>query len=75
MAGVFSGLGFVATKYWYDSVKSKETTSTANVIARVIDTRNEVQRKRAQRTIWQGVDGQLELGAGDAVRTGPDGGA
>lgn len=75
MAGIFSGMGFVATKYWYDSVKTKDAPSNATAIARVIDTRNEVQRKRAQRTIWQGIDGQMELGAGDSVRTGFDGGA
>jgi hypothetical protein len=75
MAGVFSGAGFYATSYWYDSVKSADAPSNTANIARIIDTRNEVQRKRAQRTIWQGVDNQIELGAGDSVRTGPSGGA
>ena len=75
MAGVFSGLGFFATKTWYESVKSQDTSTAAQSIAKIIETRNDVQRKRFQRTIWQGVDNQIELSNGDAVRTGPDGGA
>lgn len=76
LAAVVSGSGIAATRFWYSSVSTNSSSLEATKsIAQILESRNEVQRKRANRAIWHGIGNSTELGAGDSIRTGPNSGA
>src|SRR4051794_30732307 len=72
MAAIISILGVVATQMWSKSNQVRIAPQDAKVIAEIKQITNEVQRRPANRLIWQHVYAGQELYAGEAIRTAGD---
>ena len=72
MAAFISILGMMATHMWSKSQQVKLVRQDAKPVAYIKTINNEVQRRPANRLIWQHVYPGQELFAGEAVRTAGD---
>ncbi|MBK9295189.1 MAG: FecR domain-containing protein [Oligoflexia bacterium] len=71
----FSLSGILLSILWYkfDLSRSKiDSSENKKIVAVLGETKNEVQKKQVSRVIWQRVDEEEPLHAGEAVRTASD---
>jgi hypothetical protein len=69
VALVISITCFVGTKLWYKSTRSGEKLKVRSKVAVLREARNEVQRKSLTDFIWEGLNGNDDLYAGEQIRT------
>jgi hypothetical protein len=70
LAAVFSLMGVLATYQWSRSHRERAAITTGvAAVARIESAVNEVQRRPAERLVWQGALSHQELYPGEAVRT------
>lgn len=70
LAAALSAAGFIATFTWYNATDTFGAgSSKSKPIARMVTTKNEVQRKLIQKLIWQPVNENEILHIGEAIRT------
>ena len=73
LAATISAMGVVGTYVWSRSHRVNIAPKSSQPIARIASAINEVQRRPAERLIWQQTLGAEELHSGEAVRTGGTG--
>ncbi len=73
LAAFISAMGVVGTRLWSQSQKKVEAHRDQQPIAKIAVAANEVQRRPAERLIWQRSFRSQELFGGEAVRTGSKG--
>lgn len=66
---IFSGGCFIGTKIWYKSTRSTHDHTQRSRVAVLTEAHNEVQRKSLTDFIWEGLNGNDELYAGEQIRT------
>lgn len=70
IAGLISSTGFATSYIWYQSgLRSDLDHGNQKPIARLVDLNLEVQRKPIKRVIWQNLNKDALLYAGEAIRT------
>lgn len=69
IAFVLSAACFAGTKLWYKSTRSGGGGKARSKVAVLTEARNEVQRKSLTDFIWEGLNGNDELFAGEQIRT------